>query len=175
MNDNNTQHPFKHCPRCGQAPFEDACAKSRRCAVCGFEFFFNPAAAVAALIVDDTGRLLIVVRAHDPGAGLLDLPGGFADPGETAEQAICREVKEELNLDIEQTDYFLSVPNQYPYKGMVYDTLDLAFICHVKNFDNLKPQDEIKEVLFLSPDEINIEQFAFDSIRRMVKQFVEAR
>jgi len=78
---------FRHCPRCGASALERHSEKSVSCPACGFLFFFNIAAAVAALITDPEGRLLVTKRALDPAQGTLDLPGGFVDPHETAEEA----------------------------------------------------------------------------------------
>jgi 8-oxo-dGTP diphosphatase len=55
---------------------------------------------VGAVIRDDAGRLLMIVRGHDPGRGLWSIPGGRIEPGETPEQAVVREVREETGLDV---------------------------------------------------------------------------
>ena len=47
---------------------------------------------VGAIVTDATGRLLLIQRGHDPGAGLWSVPGGRVEPGETDEQAVLREV-----------------------------------------------------------------------------------
>jgi 8-oxo-dGTP diphosphatase len=57
-------------------------------------------ACVGAVIRDDAGRLLMILRGHDPGRGLWSIPGGRIEPGETAEAAVIREVKEETGLDV---------------------------------------------------------------------------
>jgi 8-oxo-dGTP diphosphatase len=57
--------------------------------------------AVGAVIKDPAGRLLLIKRGHEPGAGLWSLPGGRIEPGETHEQALAREVLEETNLAVE--------------------------------------------------------------------------
>jgi 8-oxo-dGTP diphosphatase len=56
---------------------------------------------VGAVIKDPDGRLLLIKRGHDPGAGLWSLPGGRVEPGETDQQAVAREVREETNLTVE--------------------------------------------------------------------------
>jgi 8-oxo-dGTP diphosphatase len=55
---------------------------------------------VGAVIRDDRGRLLMILRGHDPGRGLWSIPGGRIELGETAEQAVVREVREETGLDV---------------------------------------------------------------------------
>jgi 8-oxo-dGTP diphosphatase len=55
---------------------------------------------VGAVIKDAAGRLLLIRRGHDPGAGLWSLPGGRIEPGETDEQAVAREVLEETGLRV---------------------------------------------------------------------------
>jgi len=53
-----------------------------------------------ALVRDDAGRLLLVLRAHPPAAGTWSLPGGRIEPGESAEAACVREVAEETGLTV---------------------------------------------------------------------------
>jgi 8-oxo-dGTP pyrophosphatase MutT (NUDIX family) len=55
---------------------------------------------VGAIIKDDAGRLLLIQRGHDPEAGRWSLPGGRIEPGETDEQALIREVREETGLTV---------------------------------------------------------------------------
>jgi acetyl-CoA carboxylase carboxyl transferase subunit beta len=54
-----------------------------------------------AVVRDGDGRLLLVRRGHEPSAGLWSLPGGRIEPGESAEQAAAREVREETGLVVD--------------------------------------------------------------------------
>jgi len=54
-----------------------------------------------AVIKDEQGRLLLVRRRNEPGAGLWSLPGGRIEPGETEQQAVVREVREETGLKVD--------------------------------------------------------------------------
>jgi 8-oxo-dGTP diphosphatase len=56
---------------------------------------------VGAVIKDPAGRLLLIKRGHEPGAGLWSLPGGRIEPGETDRQALVREVLEETGLRVD--------------------------------------------------------------------------
>ena len=53
---------------------------------------------MGAVIKDPAGRLLLIKRGHEPGAGLWTLPGGRIEPGETDQQAVAREILEETGL-----------------------------------------------------------------------------
>jgi 8-oxo-dGTP diphosphatase len=55
---------------------------------------------VGAIIADTTGRLLLIKRGHEPEAGRWSLPGGRIEPGETDQQALVREVREETGLTV---------------------------------------------------------------------------
>jgi 8-oxo-dGTP diphosphatase len=55
---------------------------------------------VGGLILDDRGRLLLVLRANDPGRGLFSVPGGRVEPGEGDEAAVRREIAEETALSV---------------------------------------------------------------------------
>nr|WP_051567975.1 NUDIX domain-containing protein [Draconibacterium orientale] len=96
-------HPLKvlkYCPKCGSAELHKSGDRSLKCADCGFHFFINSSAAVAALVTDESGKLMLVTRGVEPNYGKLDLPGGFIDPLESAEDAVRRELKEELGLKV---------------------------------------------------------------------------
>jgi NAD+ diphosphatase len=169
------QHVIRFCPRCASAEFHFRQENSFACHACGFQFFMNAAAAVIALIEDDAGRLLLSRRARDPGKGMLDLPGGFVSPGETGEQALVREVKEELNLEIERCAYFCSYPNTYLYGGIVYYTLDLAYTCAVKDLSVIRADDDVEGYLFLLPGEIPLGEISFESIRNVAMSYTSFR
>ena len=164
----------KYCPKCGAAALRMTGQKLLRCEACGFELYLNVAAAVAGVIVDEPGRMVVLVRGKEPGKGKWDLPGGFVDPGDTAEGALRREVREEIGLEVTGMRYLGSWPNVYEYLGVRYRTLDLGFVCEVTQVSMAKPmEDEIAEVLFLSPRQIDLERFAFPSVAAIAGKYIE--
>jgi len=166
---------FRRCPSCGSDAVKADSAKSILCGGCGFVYFSNAAPAAAALITNTDNELLVAVRKNEPGKGLWDLPGGFVDPGETVEGALRREMREELNLQIQSLRYFASAPNEYVYKDVTYSTVDLAFICRVEDFSELAAMDDIEKVVFIPLDKIDPGRFCFASCRRIVAAFIESQ
>ena len=72
---------------------------------------------VAAVIRDEEGRILITQRnLKKAQGGLWEFPGGKNEPEETKEHAIVREIKEELDVDIEYKDYLAEKVFEYPEK-----------------------------------------------------------
>ncbi|KAI9015598.1 NUDIX hydrolase domain-like protein [Hyaloraphidium curvatum] len=147
----NPQPAIRFCPGCGAG---DALSypqtKQLACGTCGFTLFLNAATAVLALIHarrEGKRNLLVAVRGHDPAAFHLDMPGGFVDPGESVEEALLRELEEEIGgfktvpegagkgaaegllvaLSHGDLRYIGSFPNRYDYKRIHYTTCDFAF------------------------------------------------
>ncbi len=167
---------FKYCPKCGAAALRPVGQKLLRCSACGFELYLNPAAAAAGVIVDGQERMVVLVRGKEPGKGQWDLPGGFVDPGETAEDALRREVREEVGLEVTTLRYLGSWPNIYDYMGVRYRTLDMGFVCEVKDASLARPGEaEIAAVLFLGPDQIDLSRFAFRSVATIAGRYLEQR
>ena len=169
-------HPlakFRFCPVCGSSHFRDNDNKSKRCENCGFEYYINPSSAVAAFIQDSEKKLLVVIRAKEPGKGTIDLPGGFCDIGERLEQAIVREVEEETSMHVTSCEYMFSEPNKYRYSDFDIPTLDSFFRCEVENVAVSKADDDASELMWLSRGDIKTELFGLRSIRNAVRRFLD--
>ncbi len=83
---------------------------------------------VGAVIKDDAGRMLLIRRGHEPGKGLWSVPGGRIEPGETDQQAVVREVREETGLDV-QCGHLLGAVERPGLAGSVVDIRDYrAFV-----------------------------------------------
>jgi 8-oxo-dGTP diphosphatase len=80
---------------------------------------------VGAIVTDDTGRLLLVRRGHEPETGRWSLPGGRVNPGESDRQAVVREVHEETGLWVEPGRLVGAVERPAP-DGAVFDIYDYA-------------------------------------------------
>ena len=171
------EHPleaFKYCPVCGSAHFEVHNFKSKKCRDCGFTYYANPCSATAAFIVNDNDEMLVVRRAKEPAMGTLDLPGGFVDMGETVEEGMIREIKEETGLDVTNIQYLFSSPNVYVYSGMGVHTLDMDYLARVPGDSvAVKAADDAAEALWIPIAQVNPAEFGLTSIRNAVIRFLK--
>jgi mutator protein MutT len=167
-------HPLNvlnFCPKCSSREFHQSGERSLKCDQCGFHFFINSAAAVAVLVTNEQGKLLLTTRAVEPDSGKLDLPGGFIDPGETAENAVKRELEEELSMKVKSLEYIGSAPNEYIFSGYSVFTLDMAFRVIPESVTGLVAMDDILDYRFYAEDEIDYSQIPAPSIKSFVKQY----
>ncbi|GHV51597.1 DNA mismatch repair protein MutT [Bacteroidia bacterium] len=164
-------HQFVYCPVCGAKAFPEINGKAKQCAQCGFTYYFNPSAAVACFVRNGQGELLLVRRAKEPAKGTLDLPGGFADSFETAEDSVRREMKEETGLVVNDCRYLFSLPNIYPYSGFDVHTLDLFFECECEDFARAEACDDASGIVILPREALRPEDFGLTSIRMAVMMY----
>lgn len=162
------------CPDCGTEQLTREGIKRWHCAGCGFVFYFNVAAAVAA-VLRWQDQVLLTLRKNEPGQGKLDLPGGFVDPGETLEQALARELEEELHLKVSQCQYLFSYANTYAFKGLVYPTTDAFFELTFKHKPLLQAADDVAAFQWVPISAIDINDIAFDSIKMALRRLEVSR
>ncbi len=164
-------HQFKYCPKCG-GEFIVNNEKSKRCTHCDFVYYFNPSAAVVAIIKNTDGDILVSTRAQEPAMDTLDLPGGFVDCAESSEQSVAREVMEECHLEVQNVKYLFSIPNIYRYCGFDVHTVDQFFECQVESFEGLRADDDVAKLCFLPKSEVKISDFGLSSIREGLKRYL---
>ena len=104
---------------------------------------------------------------------MLDLPGGFAQIGETSEEGVCREVMEETGLKVVSAQYLFSLPNVYRYSGIDIHTLDMFYLCEVEDDSALAAGDDAAECMWIKPEDIHTEQFGLRSVRWGLIKFLE--
>jgi ADP-ribose pyrophosphatase YjhB (NUDIX family) len=169
---------FRYCPFCASENIRFEDDHIFRCPDCGFVYYHNTAAATA-LVIDTGERIAFVRRGKEPARGKLDLPGGFIEPRESAVDGLLRECYEELGWKPCRGDIslFASFPNVYPYKNIVYNTCDLFFSVHSKDFapEALQLQrGEISGLELIKYDDIVLSEIAFDSARAAVNVYLES-
>jgi ADP-ribose pyrophosphatase YjhB (NUDIX family) len=124
-------------------------------------------------IIEFEERIILTKRGAEPRKGYYDLPGGFVFYRESLEDALSREIKEELNLEISHWQYLGSFPNIYLFGAVTYFTTDAIFMASNSNLAGLRADKEIAEVIFVNPKKIDWDQIAFESIKTGLKKYQE--
>jgi 8-oxo-dGTP diphosphatase len=105
---------------------------------------------VGAIIKDPGGRLLLIRRGHAPEAGRWSLPGGRVEPGESDQQAVIREIREETGLEIECDQLVGSVKRMSPPDAV----LEIRDYAATVTGGVLVAGDDAAEVRWVSPAEL---------------------
>jgi ADP-ribose pyrophosphatase YjhB (NUDIX family) len=164
---------FRFCPRCGQGPSAPPESPVFSCPACGFHYHFNPAVAAGVIAEDREGRVLLVRRAKEPARGLLGVPGGFVDIGETAEASARREACEETGIEVLDLRFLGSWPNLYEWRGVVYPVVDLYFTGRVGEGEAASARHEVEEIVWLRPEEVDPGALAFPTTRSAFARYLE--
>lgn len=114
----------KFCGVCG-SPMELHTNISKRCTVCGREVWPSLATAIIVAVTRNEGREILLVQSNQFKKDYYGLVAGFVETGETLEECVRREVKEETGLTIRNLQYFASQPWPYPCGLMVGFTAEL--------------------------------------------------
>ncbi len=120
---------------------------------------------VVAAIIKHQNKILIAQRGYSEFKGMYEFPGGKIEKGETQSHALKRELKEEMNADIEVESFFYHVHYQYDHFILEMD----CYLCHLNNnhIDLLEHTD----YMWISLDENNIpwvpaDVEVFDELRK---------
>ena len=141
---------FRFCPSCATplemvAQMEDGGEKSRlRCPACGFTHWNNPTPVLAG-IVQYQGQILLARNAAWPATNFA-LITGFMERGETPEQGIARELKEETNLD---ADHIALIG---VYEFIRKNELIIAY--HVQASGEIRLSPELVEYRLVAPEKL---------------------
>lgn len=130
------------------------------CSHCKRHLYANPIPTIDAILFDENGKILVGRRNIEPNKGKLNLPGGFVDPNETFEEAIMRELREELGLnssDYSKLTYASSRVDHHVQEAKDRQLLSVIMIAdlHHRDFD---ANDEVDEYLWKLPSELTPEQ-----------------
>ena len=154
------------CRRCGSS-LNLTSGNAYQCTN-GHFIYANSSPCVGIFLIDKQGKVILSVRGIEPHKGMLDTLGGFVDSEETFEQAIQRELKEEIGL--EPSDYtapiFLtSAISHYPYKGEDIIIISSAFWAKLTTDKPLKPADDVASLLIDNVENIDTNQLHDDGIK----------
>jgi NAD+ diphosphatase len=158
----------QYCGRCGAPTEPKREERVRVCPACKLAAYPRVAPAVMALV--RRGRELLLARSPHFPSGMYSALAGFAEPGESLEQCLAREVAEEVGVQISNIRYFASQSWPFPHSLMI------AFVCEWESGD-IRPQaseiDDAKwfEVLQLPklPSKISIARRLIDAVTAEIR------
>jgi NAD+ diphosphatase len=140
----HSRHRF--CGTCGSPTEIGTGGSMRRCTSCKAEHFAGPHPVV--IMVVWRGDRCLLGRGKGWGPGRFSALAGFIDQGETLEEAVAREVKEEAGLTVDQVEYHASQPWPFPMSLM------LGCFAHVTDEELNVDPEELEEARWFSRDEI---------------------
>jgi 8-oxo-dGTP diphosphatase len=126
-----------------------------------------------AIIPYPPDKILLIKRRTVPFNGYWALPGGRVDPGETVEQTIVREVKEETGLDVAIVSKIGDYHEQGVQGGVEYDYYPACFLVKTVGGEIKKQESEIADIKLFSLAAIP-EAMAFEHAK-MIKDYVALR
>jgi NAD+ diphosphatase len=115
----------RFCGRCGSATTEGRSARSRRCPGCRLTTY-PPVSPAVMVLVTDGGRRVLLARKPSSPTGRYSAIAGFVEPGETLEDTVARETREEVGVEVKNVRYFGSQPWPFPHSLMIAFTAEYA-------------------------------------------------
>jgi NAD+ diphosphatase len=113
----------RYCGRCGTPTRDKAGERVKECPACGHVAY--PRVSPAMMVVT-RGRELLLARAHRFPTAMYSALAGFVEPGETIEDCIHREVREEVGVEVAGITYFASQSWAFPHSLMIAFTAEYA-------------------------------------------------
>jgi len=114
----------RFCGRCGIELKMKTTERAKECPQCGLLHF--PRLAPAIIVLVERGNELLLARSRHFLPGMYSVLAGFVEPGESLEEAVVREVKEEVGMDVKDIKYFGSQPWPFPHSLMIGFTATYA-------------------------------------------------
>jgi len=168
------QSHFRFCPKCGGCLGEKNVEGIERliCAQCGYVFYENPKPTASALLIEGD-HVLLVKRAIEPRKGFWDLPGGFLEKEEHPEEALRREIKEELGVEIDILELLGIYMDRYGYDESDSHTLNIYYLARV-SLGEPKPASDIEDLKWFDKEDLPRE-VAFENNREALRAWREAQ
>jgi NAD+ diphosphatase len=137
----------RYCGRCGTETEHHPSDRARVCRSCGTMAFPRLTPAIIVLVEREDGRALLAWGRQFPGRFYSAL-AGFVEPGESLEECVVREVKEEVGIEVSDLNYFGSQPWPFPHSVMI------GFTARYLSGELVPQESEIVEAGWYRHDEL---------------------
>jgi len=134
----------RFCGQCGTPMGDKPGERARECPACGHTAY--PRVSPAMMVLVTRGREMLLARANRFPAAMFSALAGFVEPGETIEDCIAREVREEVGVEIRDPVYFGSQSWAFPHSLMI------AFTAEYAGGEITPDQTEIAEARWFAPE-----------------------
>ncbi|WP_309294017.1 NAD(+) diphosphatase [Azonexus sp.] len=155
------QANHRFCGRCGTPTLRLDGELAMRCPACGLLAYPRISPAVMVLVRD--GRRLLLARSSRFKPGVYSALAGFVEPGETLEQCVIREVREEVGIGIANLRYFASQSWPFP------DSLMIAFLADYAGGAIAPQQGEIEAADWFTPEALPLLPEPVSIARRLIE------
>jgi len=152
----------RFCGRCGTPTRDKPGERAKQCPSCGYVAYPRVSPAMMALVT--RGREILLARAHRFPPGMFSALAGFVEPGETIEDCIAREVREEVGLEIGRVSYFGSQSWAFPHSLMI------AFTAEYAGGEIRCEDDEIAEAQWFDADALPPLPTSLSIARRLIDE-----
>jgi 8-oxo-dGTP diphosphatase len=152
----------RYCPRCGErlpAP------PPTECTACAYAVFVNARPTATAIIVDND-RVLTLLRAREPHKGRWELPGGFCDGFEHPAEAVVREAREELGVEIRLDEFVGMYLGYYEFQDEQLPVLDCFWMATIVDGEVRVDPSEADDYAWAPIGELP--EFGFETMNRAV-------
>ena len=161
---------FKYCPICGHPLIHHYKDNIPRCVQCERVFYSAPHPTASAIITDAEGEhFLLARRKFDPFKGYWDIPGGFLALGESLEDGLRRELREELEIEIRIIESLGSYPDVYGKDST--PTINIFYLATIVEGIPTARSD-VSEVQWFNRNEVP-SNIAFECVRWAINTWLE--
>lgn len=155
----------RYCGRCGTPTRRKPGERARECPACGLVSYPRVSPAMMALVT--RGKELLLARSHRFATGVYSALAGFVEPGETIEDCVRREVREEVGVEVDDIAYFASQSWAFPHSLMI------AYTARYASGEIRLDDAEIAEARWFSIDALPKLPSSISIARRLIDATVE--
>ncbi|MGE5630431.1 MAG: NAD(+) diphosphatase [Caulobacteraceae bacterium] len=155
----------KFCGVCGEATVKKADEHAKVCPKCGHTSY--PRLCPAVIVAVTKGDKLLLARNKNFAPGLYSVLAGFVEAGETLEECVKREIREEAGIEVKNIKYFGSQSWPFPNSYM------LAFTAEHESGEIQIGENEIADARWFSVDEIPKIPGSLSISRKLINWFIE--
>jgi NAD+ diphosphatase len=155
---------YRYCPGCGTPMTAKQDLRAKECGACGFIDY--PRMSPAVIVLVEREDKVLLARATRFAENIYSVLAGFVEPGETLEDTVKREIKEETGIDVKEITYFGSQPWPFP------DSLMIGFTAQYAGGEIVIDGEELVDARWFSVDDLPMLPGKVSIARKLIDWFV---